>query len=107
MKNNKLTFLKIAIVAVFGVATFVGCEKKDVLQKEQKIGHELKSEISVSDLKLYFGQLSRVDTSKIFYDSNLKKFFIDGKGEISYEELKQTYLISPINNYENGKPSAN
>ena len=27
MKNNKLTFLKIAIVAVLGVATSLGCKK--------------------------------------------------------------------------------
>lgn len=81
------------------ITAFISCKKKDVI-----VEPKMKEDVSISDLKKYFGQLTRLDTSVIEYNSKLQKFFIHGKEQISYKELKESFLKSPVVQYKDGKP---
>lgn len=102
MKNLNMSLFRASIVGVLMFATITSCKKKEAVIPVKPF--EKTAVASISDLKKYYGELHRLDTSKISYDLNLKKFLIDGKEQISYEELKQSFLKDPIVNYKDGVP---
>ena len=96
MKNNKLTFLKIAIVAVLGFATVLGCEKKDVLQEEQT-KNELKSEVSVKVLSEYLAKKINAKLDWISFDQQTEMFRLHDVDQISRKDLTEMYQRSLLN----------
>ena len=89
MKNNKLTFLKIAIVAVLGVATGLGCEKNEKIQKIEPVKSE--GTISIIKLKEFLALIGNVPADSIQYDDLNEQFIWRGKPQISKTDLIFVY----------------
>lgn len=75
MKNNKLTFLKIAIVAVLGFATVLGCEKKEVLQEKQEVVDK-KQKTQHEKLLSFFAWSVQLPQDSIKFDDKRDEFYI-------------------------------
>jgi len=97
MKNNKLTFLKIAIVAIFGIATVLGCEKKEVLQNKEKTETNPKEEVSIDVLRKYLADLINVSVERITYNEKNEQFQFDGFDQRSRKDLTESYQRNFIN----------
>lgn len=94
MKNRKLTFLKIAIVAVLGVATTLGCEKNQDAPEEnaeQKMVTKSSSEVSIEVLRKYFANLVKLPVERIKYVEQTEQFQINGFDQISRKDLTESY----------------
>lgn len=94
MKNRKLMFSKIAIVAVLGVATVLGCEKSQDTPEEkveQKIESKSNSEVSIEVLRKYFANLVKVPAERITYVERTEQFQLNGFDQISRKDLIESY----------------
>ncbi len=102
MKNNKLTFLKIAIVAVLGVATVLGCEKDEKSVSETKL---IKAEKSQQEKLLsFFAWSVQLPKDSIGFDSKTSEFYIINTNlRERYSRVEEEYNKANIyhNEFEN------
>lgn len=99
MKNNKITFSKIAIVAVLGVATVMGCEKKEVLHASelQRTKDKSAEEVSIEVLRKYFADLVKVPVEHVTYHNENETFRLNGFDQISKKDLMESYQRNFLN----------
>lgn len=91
MKNRNLTFLKIAMVAVLGIATAVGCKKDQVVETKEDPKVESKSEISIEVLRQYFASRITAKLEWITYDEKTEMFRLHGVDQVSKKDLTESY----------------
>lgn len=98
MNKNKLTFLKVAIVAVLGVATILGCEKEEVLQEREVEKTESSSvEVSVEVLRGYLANKVNAQLNWISFDEKTDMFRLHGIDQISRTDLTGNYKRDLLN----------
>jgi len=94
MNKNKLSFLKVAIVAVLGVTTALGCEKgQEAVSKNQvyKIENKSDNEVSIDVLKHYFAEKINAKLVWITYDEKTEMFQLHNVNQISRKDLEESY----------------
>lgn len=85
MKNNKLTFLKIAIVAVLGFATVLGCKKDQQIEPEVKVVQDYQKE------RRFLSITSSAPLEEVVYDSKNEQFVIYGWLKMNLKDVQELY----------------
>lgn len=89
MNKNKLTFLKIAIVVVLGVSVILSCEKKEVLNENEKKIEKLS--VGYEKEKHFLSIMLAVPLDKVIYDENAKEFKVGERSTMSLEQVQGLY----------------
>ncbi len=84
---NKLTRLKIVIVAILGVSIAVGC-KKDQHKVEEKI--EKLSE-NYEKERLFLSNVLSVPLEKVVFDKKGEQFVVEGWNKMSLKTAQELY----------------
>lgn len=87
-------FSKIAIVAVLGLATALGCDKSQDAPEdkvEYKSESKSNSEVSIEVLRKYFANLVKVPVERITYVEQTEQFQLNGFDQISKKDLIESY----------------
>ncbi|RWU08454.1 hypothetical protein [Pedobacter chitinilyticus] len=87
MKNKNLTFLKIAMVAVLGVATAVGC-KKDQHQVEEKVE---KLSVNYEKERRFLSIMLAVPLDKVIYNEKAEEFIVGERVTLSLKKVLELY----------------
>lgn len=74
MKNKNLTFLKIAMVAVLGVATAMGCKKDE--KSTTEVSSFNKQKTQQAKLLSFFAWSVQLPEDSIKFDNKTKEFYI-------------------------------
>lgn len=85
MKNKKLTFLKIAVIAALGIATIMGCEKKEEIKTEIKVNQEYQMERRFLSISL------SAPLEAVIYDKENEQFVVYGWYKLSLKEVHELY----------------
>ncbi len=87
---KKIMYFKIAMVAVLGAVTILGCEKKEILE-EETVTVDKSEQAFINELKIFMAKMMGVDVKEIQYEPKTQYFIWKGVNQLTKEQLLLAY----------------
>lgn len=79
------------MVAVLGVATVVGCKKKEVIEDNTVEVVDKKEQALIKELKIFYSSLTNIPADSLEYNPKTQQFVWKGVNQLSREQLLLAY----------------
>jgi len=76
---------------VLGVATAIGCKKKEVMQDNALQVAQKKEQALIKELKIFYSSLTDIPADSIEYNPKTQQFVWRGVNQLSKEQLLLAY----------------